>query len=88
MLTIDLTGRPLPEEGRLEADVGAGRIVVRLPAERSPSIEASVTAGSITVDGSKVDDGIDLRWSARAERPEAVELVLHVGLGDIEVNRG
>lgn len=56
-----------------------------VPPERNPSIEASVTAGSITVDGVKVDDGVDLRWSGPDEHSDAVELVLHVGLGDIEV---
>lgn len=84
-LTVDLTRHPLPDTGRLEADVGAGRIVVLVPPERNPSIKASVTAGSITVDGVKVDDGVDLQWSGPGERSDAVELVLHAGLGDIEV---
>lgn len=84
-LTVDLTRHPLPDTGRLEADVGAGRIVVLVPPERNPSIKASVTAGSITVDGVKVDDGVDLQWSGPGERADAVELVLHAGLGDIEV---
>jgi len=87
-LTVDLTRHPLPDTGRLEADVGAGRIVVLLPPERAPSIAASVTAGSIAVDGVKVDDGVDLRWSGPSQHVDAVELVLHVGLGDIEVNHG
>jgi hypothetical protein len=87
-ITVDLTRHPLPDTGRLEADVGAGRIVVLLPPERSPRIEASVTAGSIAVDGVKVDDGVDLRWTGPAQHVDAVQLVLHVGLGDIEVDHG
>ncbi len=85
-MTVDLTRHPLPDAGRLEADVGAGRIVVLLPPERALSIEASVTAGSITVDGAKVDDGVDLHWFGPDEHSDAVELVLHVGLGDVEVS--
>lgn len=85
-MTVDLTRHPLPDAGRLEADVGAGRIVVLLPPERALSIEASVTAGSIAVDGTKVDDGVDLQWSGPDEHSDAVQLVLHVGLGDIEVS--
>lgn len=87
-LTIDLTRHPLPDVGRLDADVGAGRIVVLLPADPIVSIEASVTAGSIAMDGRKVDDGVDLRWSEPTTGPAAVDLVLHVGLGEIEVNHG
>ena len=85
-MTVDLTRHPVPDAGRLEADVGAGRIVVLLPPERALSIEASVTAGSLAVDGIRVDDGVDLHWSGPDDHSDAVELVLHVGLGDIEVS--
>ena len=84
-MTGELTRHPVPDAGGLEADVGAGRIVVLLPSERALSIEASVTAGSLAVDGTRVDDGVDLHWSGPDEHSDAVELVLHVGLGDVEV---
>jgi len=85
-LTIDLTRNPLPESGSLVADVGAGRIVVLLPAGSSPIIDARATVGTVSVDGVKVSDGIDVRWSQPNPLTTAVNLDLRVGLGDIEVN--
>lgn len=85
-VTVDLTRHPLPEAGHLQVDVGAGRLILLLPPERTAQINATVTAGTITVDGVKVDDGIDLQWSRPASTSTAVDLELHVGLGDIEVS--
>lgn len=85
-VTVDLTRHPLPEKGRLEVDVGAGRITLLLPDDRTVGIDATVTAGTITVDGVKIHDGIDLQWTAG--QSSAVDVVLHVGLGDVEVDHG
>lgn len=85
-LTVDLTRNPLPESGSLVAGVGAGRIVVLLPADSRPSIDARITAGTVSVDGVKVSDGIDVRWSTPNPLTTAVRLDLQVGLGDIEVS--
>ena len=86
-VTVDLTRHPLPEVGLLRVDVGAGRIVLVLPAEATAGITASVTAGTVTLDGVKVGDGLDVRWVHPSNLPSSsVELELHVGLGDIEVN--
>lgn len=85
-VTVDLTRHPLPEAGRLEVDVGAGRIVLMLPDDRTVGIDATVTAGKITVDGVKIHDGIDLRWTAGPS--SAVDVALHVGLGEVEVDHG
>lgn len=85
-VTVDLTRHPLPEVGHLQVDVGAGRLVVLLPPERTTQIHATVTAGSITVDGVRVQDGIDLQWSNPGTTARSVDLNLHVGLGDIEVD--
>lgn len=86
-VTIDLTRHPLPEVGQLQVDVGAGQIVVLLPRGTSAGINATATAGTISVDGAKVGDGLDVRWSDPSNPPSSsVELQLHVGLGDIEVN--
>ena len=85
-VTVDLTRHPMPEVGQLQVDVGAGRIVLVLPHESSAGIEATVTAGTVTVDGVKVRDGVDLRWSDQTNTSPFVVLTLHVGLGDIEVS--
>ena len=85
-VTIDLTRHPLPEVGHLQVDVGAGRVIVLLPSDSTAEIDATVTAGTITVNGVKVDDGIDLRWARPASTSTSVDLHLHVGLGDIEVS--
>ena len=85
-VTIDLTRHPMPEAGRLQIDVGAGQIDLKLPEDSSAGIDATATAGTITVDGVKVGDGLDIQWSKQPNTSSPVELTLHVGLGDIEVS--
>jgi hypothetical protein len=85
-VTVDLTRHPLPEAGRLQIDVGAGEIDLILPGDSTAGIDATATAGTITVDGVKVGDGVDLQWSTPSNASTPVELTLHVGLGDIEVS--
>ncbi len=85
-VTVDLTRHPLPEAGRLQIDVGAGEIDLILPSGATAGIDATATAGTITVDGVKVGDGVDLQWSTPSNTTSPVELTLHVGLGDIEVS--
>jgi hypothetical protein len=85
-LTVDLTRHPLPESGHLQVNVGAGEIDLVLPHDATPAIDATATAGTITVDGVKVGDGLDVRWSEPSNmNPAKVVLELHVGLGDIGV---
>ena len=85
-VTVDLTRHPMPEAGWLQIDVGAGEIDLILPHESTASVDATATAGTITVDGVKVGDGVDLQWSKQSDTSSPVELTLHVGLGDIEVS--
>lgn len=86
-VTVDLTLHPLPAAGQLQVDVGAGRIILVLPAEATAGINASATVGTVTLDGVKVGDGLDVRWAHPSNSASpSVELELHVGLGDIEVN--
>jgi hypothetical protein len=85
-VTIDLTRHPLPEAGRLQIDVGAGEIDLILPSDSTAGIDATATAGTITVDGVKVSDGLDIQWSKQSNASSPVDLTLHVGLGDIEVS--
>ncbi len=84
-VTVDLTQHALPEVGQLQIDVGAGEIDLILPKDSTAGIDATATAGTITVDGVKVRDGVDLQWSKQPNTSAPVELTLHVGLGDIEV---
>jgi hypothetical protein len=85
-LTVDLTRYPLPESGQLRAEIGAGRLIVIIPAGSQPAIDARTTIGTVSVDGVKVSDGVDVRWSQPHRPPYDIELTLQVGLGDIEVN--
>lgn len=87
-VTVDLTRHPLPEVGRMQVDVGAGEVVLILPADAGRiGVEAWTTAGTITVDDEKAGDGIDVRWTgSAATTPAPITVELHVGLGNIEVN--
>jgi hypothetical protein len=86
-VTVDLTRHPLPEAGLLEVDVGAGKIIMVVPEAAKLGIQASATAGTVTLDGVEVGDGLDVRWTQPSNTSSpSVELDLHVGLGDIEVN--
>jgi hypothetical protein len=92
-LTVDLTRYPLPASGTLHADVGAGTVILQLPESGRVAVQASVTMGTLTVDGTKVGDGIDVRWSAPPTVPAAtgntaagvVTVNVQVGMGEIEV---
>ena len=85
-VTVDLTWHPLPESGQLQVRVGAGKIIVRIPETARVGIDATATAGTITVDGVQTGNGIDLYWSQPAPVTSSVALTLGIGLGDIEVN--
>lgn len=91
-LTVDLTRHPLPATGELRADVGAGKVILVLPEstriDTRIDIDARTTAGTITVDGVRVGDGIDVRWAQPGTGETGVgpvAVTLQVGLGDIEV---
>lgn len=86
-ITVDLTSHPLPENGTATVEIGAGRLVVTVPADDSRlTIDARTTAGTVRVDGVKVADGVDVRWLRPAAGAATIALHLQVGLGDIEVN--
>ena len=90
-LTVDLTGHPLPVTGDLRADVGAGKVILVLPESSRIAIDARTTAGTVTVDGDRVGDGLDVRWSQPATAQAgatSITVELQVGLGDIEVRHG
>lgn len=86
-VTVDLTDAELPADGRLDVAVGAGRVVLRLPAEPAVRVHTTVVMGTIVADGVPVGQGVDLDWTApdTASAPVAVEI--GVGAGDVEVTR-
>jgi hypothetical protein len=77
---VDLTAHPLPAAGRLDAHLGVGNLVVRVPAGAPVHVTATVGTGNILVDGVPAADGMDLVWSD--DRPSnAVVVSVDVGLG-------
>lgn len=81
--TIDLTRHPLPPSGRLDVAVGVGRVVLVLPRATAARTEAEIVAGAVIVDGVRVDDGIQARWTEQGSAPVAVSV--DVALGEVEV---
>jgi Cell wall-active antibiotics response 4TMS YvqF len=86
-VTVDLTRAPLPTAGRLDVRVGTGRVVVRLPADRAVQVRASIVAGTVTVDGDPVQQGLDIRWTDPAGATAPLVVALDLGAGDVEVSR-
>jgi len=86
-VTVDLTDAELPAAGRLAVAVGAGRVVLRLPAEPAVRVHTTVVMGTVVADGVPVGQGVDLDWTApdTASAPVAVEI--GVGAGEVEVTR-
>lgn len=83
-VVLDLTGPALPP-GRAEVAVGAGEIVLRLPADRSVDAEVRVVTGTV-VDDHTVDQGFDLHWAQRPGTPTPISVRLDVGAGQVEVD--
>lgn len=86
-VTVDLTDTPLPATGRLDVAVGAGRVVLRLPADRPVRVHGTVVLGTIVSDGVAVGQGVDLDWTAPDSAGAPVAVEIGVGAGDVEVTR-
>lgn len=84
---IDLTTGAPPPGARTAVHVGAGRIVVRVPATTDVGIEAHVGAGSVMVDGTTVQEGPDLSWASPGTSTAFTVVTVDVGAGDVEVHR-
>ena len=80
---LDLTEHPLPEQGRLDLYLGAGNVTLLMPNDAPVRVDVAVTAGSITVDGEKAADGLDLTWSN--QKAADVVVRIDVGAGQVEV---
>ncbi len=88
-VTVDLTGAPPPASGRLRVEVGAGRVVVELPERSAVRIDAEIVAGTVTVDGVTLQQGVDLRWTdPPGPPPTPPTLTIDIGTGDLEVRHG
>jgi hypothetical protein len=85
-VTVDLTAHPLPATGHLSVSVGAGRVVLLLPAA-PPHVTAETVTGTLTVDGTRIGDGVDVRWEEPS--PAAAPTVdVRVATGEVEVHHG
>lgn len=82
-VTVDLTRGELPAAGRVDVELGAGRVVVLLPADRTVRVHGTVVMGTVVVDGVAAQQGVDLDWTSPDPSPVDVEIA--VGAGDVEV---
>ena len=90
-LTLDLTSLPaaeLADAGRIRARVGIGELLVIVPQGVIVRVEARASLGNVRVFG--VDaEGFDVERIAGLDpAPGGFELVLSVGLGEVEVRDG
>ncbi len=83
-IVVDLTRHPLPDQGSLQIQLGAGNVDVTVPRNASMTIDTRVTAGTIRVDGRKTDDGVDLRWSDGSPGMPVV-VTVDVGAGEVTI---
>jgi hypothetical protein len=91
-LEIDLRDVRLPEgTTTLEASVGMGQLVVRLPEGAAVKTDAQVTIGDTVLPGTTQTSGIGVRKTAETEGFDTagrrLELDLSVGIGQIEVRQ-
>ncbi|MFR9805162.1 hypothetical protein ACL02T_23175 [Pseudonocardia sp. RS010] len=81
---LDAQGVSVP--WRFVPAVGLVLVGVVLLLSLAVGVEADVVAGSVTVDGGKVEEGVDLSWSRPATSPAPV-VAVDLGVGDVEVHR-
>ncbi|WP_406453845.1 PspC domain-containing protein [Streptomyces sp. NBC_00876] len=97
---LDLTRVAVPAGGTVgtEVEVGAGRVVVRVPKDVTVKLHARAGLGDITLPGDPRRGDVDISPSQNEHRtlpPAAggrpagtLELDLEVGIGQVEVSRG
>jgi hypothetical protein len=84
-VVVDLTGQP-PPAGTARVAVGAGEVVLRVPAGGPVDVDVHVVAGIVLVDGLVTREGVDLQWSQGSAAPAPAGVVLDVGFGQVEVD--
>lgn len=89
-LSLDLSDLSLTESTAVDVSVGAGEIVIDLPADLPVAVEASAGAGDITLLGEQ-RDGLSVESDYVSpdftDAPVRLTLDLHVAAGSIEVSR-
>lgn len=92
-LTVDLTGLSTAEldaDARTRVRVGIGQLVVIVPEGLAVRVEARATVGNVRIfDDEEGGFGVEREAGPDLDGPGPVlELVLSVGLGEVEVRRG
>ena len=87
-LTIDLTSTRLRGDTAVEASLGIGEVVVRVPRSTDVSVDAHAGMGNIEALGD-TEGGIDVDLDRSFERPgeKRLDLDLEVGIGNIRIER-
>jgi phage shock protein PspC (stress-responsive transcriptional regulator) len=93
-LTVDLTDTNLASDTEIDANVGIGSLTVVVPTDAVVEVDASASAGEVTVFGRR-DDGVDAHVSENSIPPGALQsgsvktihVDAHVGLGNVAVSR-
>lgn len=89
-LTLDLTDLPLASivaTERIRVRVGMGQLVVIVPTGPAVRVEARATLGNVQVFEAQ-DSGFDAARVVAPSGEPVLDLVLSVGLGQVEVRRG
>ncbi|NMB76636.1 MAG: hypothetical protein GYA21_16090 [Myxococcales bacterium] len=86
---VGLTEVTLPSRGRLRAEVhgGVGAIVIHVPAGLAARIQTSVGLGKLEVNGDFEWRGDDYRSPGFETAADRVDLVVHGGVGAIEITQ-
>jgi phage shock protein PspC (stress-responsive transcriptional regulator) len=93
-LTVDLTETNLASDTEIDANVGIGSLTVLVPDDVVAHVDASASAGEVTVFG-RSDDGVDAEISdnsipfgaTQSGTVKTIQIDAHVGLGDVSVSR-
>jgi hypothetical protein len=87
-MTIDLSGVELPSgTTRVEASVGMGQLVIRVPENATVRAHATAGAGQVVLFGEE-SNGVDAELSVSRDVPGTTTLLLElsVGLGQVDVD--
>jgi len=89
-LTVDLTSPDLDlDEVTLEASIGIGELVVRVPDDTDVSLDIHVVAGNAEALGeTKSGLDVDLRSISGTSGSQELALKLDAGFGNVRVERG
>jgi phage shock protein PspC (stress-responsive transcriptional regulator) len=87
-LTVDLSGTSFTGDTDLDANVGIGSLTVLVPDDVNVAVDASASAGELTVFGRRTD-GWDAELTATAEgsNDTTVTIDANMGFGEVTVER-